>query len=201
MSKILMVRHGETKGNSAERLWGDTDIELGAEGIRQAEQLRDRLAPEKIDFIYTSDMKRAIKTARIIASHHQLDITICPELHELNFGKCEGLTFKEIWQRYPELMEKWPNRDLTFRYPGGESMTELNSRAIKFLSRLNKHSSEETVLVVAHNGVLHFVICHLLQIDAICWRQVRTDLASLSIIETNPNGSILTLLNDVSHLK
>jgi len=201
LSRILLARHGETKGNSAERLWGDTDIELGAEGIRQAGQLRDRLASERIDCIYTSDMKRAIKTARIIASRHQLDTIICPELHEINFGKCEGLTFKEIWQLYPELMEKWPNRDLAFSYPGGESLSELNNRAIKFLSRLKKHSPEETVLVVAHNGVLHFLICHLLQIDAMCWRQLRTDLASLSIIETNPNGSILSLLNDVSHLK
>jgi len=164
------VRHGNTKGNSAERFWGQTDVELSAVGKRQAEQVRDRLATEKIDAIYTSNLHRASATA-------------------------------EIGQLYPELAKAWPTRDLAFRFPDGESIGDLNNRVTKFLDRLEKHAPEETVLVVAHSGVLRLLICHLLMIEPWHWRRFRTDLASLSILETYPQGAILNLLNDVSHLK
>lgn len=201
MSKLLLVRHANTKGNSAERFWGQTDVELSKAGIRDAEKLRDRLATEKIDVIYTSQLRRASLTAQIIASRHQTDIIICPELLEINFGEAEGLTFKEIGERYPELIKIWPTRDLTFRYPGGESLGDINSRVIKFLDRLGKHAAEETILIVAHSGILRLLICHLLKLDPLNARKLRTDLASLSIIETYSQLALLTLLNDTSHLR
>lgn len=195
------MRHGNTKGNSAERFWGQTDVELSATGIRQAERLRKRLATEKIDAIYTSNLRRASVTAEIIASRHQLAVITCAELHEINFGKFEGLTFKEISQLYPELVKVWPTRGLNFKYPGGESISGLNNRVIKFLDRLKKHSPQETILIVAHSGILRLLICHLLGIELWHWRQIRTDLASLSILEIYPQGAILNSLNDVSHLR
>ena len=195
------MRHGNTKGNSAERFWGQTDVELSAAGIKQVEQLRNRLATEKIDVIYTSNLRRASVTAEIIASRHQLSVITCPELLEINFGKVEGLTFKEIGQLYPELVKAWPTRDLTFRYPDGESLGDLNNRVIKFLDRLEKHAPEETILVVAHSGILRLLICHLLRLEPLNSRKFRTELASLSIVETYPQVAILTLLNDVSHLR
>jgi len=201
LSRLLLVRHANTTGNSAERFWGQTDLELSAEGIGQAEKLRDRLASEKIDIIYISQLRRASLTAEIIGSHHQVNTIMCPELLEINFGEAEGLTFKEIGERYPELIKIWPTRDLTFRYPGGESLGDLNNRVIKFLDLLNKHNSDETILVVAHSGILRLLICHLLKIDPLMSRKLRTDLASLSIIETFSQLAVLTLLNDTSHLR
>ena len=201
MSKLFLVRHGDTKLNSAERFWGQTDVELSAAGIRQAERLRDRLTTQKIDVIYTSNLSRASVAAKIIASNHPSDIITCAELGEINFGKFEGLTFKEISQLYPELAKTWPDRDLTFRFPDGESVDELNNRVSKFLNRLQKHTPEETILIVAHSAPLRLLICHLLGIDLKHWRQFRLDLASLSIMETYPQGAILSLLNDVSHLE
>ena len=201
MSRLLLARHGNTKGNSAERFWGQTDVELSANGIWQAQRLANRLAREKIHFIYTSTLRRASATAEIIASCHQMEVITCPELLEINFGLVEGLSFSEIGERYPELVKAWPDRDLSFRFPGGESIGELNSRVVKFYHRLKKHAPEDTVLVVAHSGVLRLLICHLLEIDMWHWRQLRTDLASLSIVETHSQGATLDLLNDTSHLR
>jgi len=200
LSKLLLVRHGNTKLNSAGRYWGQTDVELSADGIRQAERLRNRLATQKIDVIYTSNLQRASATAKIIVSSHQVDIVTCPELREINFGKIEGLTFKEVSQLYPEVAEAWSKWSLTLKYPGGESITELNNRVSKFLERLEKHTPEETILIVAHSAPLRLLICHLLGIRIQHWRQIRLDLASLSILETYPQGAILNLLNDISHL-
>ena len=201
MSRLLLVRHGNTKLNSAERFWGQTDVELSAAGVSQAERLRDRLATEKIDAVYASNLSRAIVTAEIIASRHQLDVTTCAELGEINFGDIEGLTFDEISQLYPELAKLLANWSVRPRFPGGESIDELNHRLSKFPHRLEKHEPEETVLIVAHAGTLRLLVCNLLGIERRHWRQMRLDLASLSILETYPQGAILSLLNDVSHLK
>jgi alpha-ribazole phosphatase len=201
LTRVLLARHGNTKGNSAERFWGNTDVELNADGINQAERLRDRLAGEKIDAIYSSDLCRAKATAEIVASRHGLKVTVCPELHEINFGQAEGLSFQEIGQRFPEVVKAWPTRDLNFGYPGGERIADLNDRVRRFPVRLDKHDNEDTVLVAAHAGVLRLLICHLMGIEPWHWRQMRTDIASLSILETHPLGAVLHLLNDVSHLE
>lgn len=201
MPRLLMVRHGNTTGNSAARFWGQTDVALSTAGKSQAQRLADRLAGEKIDAIYSSQLRRAKATAEIIASRHQMEVVTCPELLEINFGEVEGLTFAEIGQRYPELVSGWPTRDPSLRFPGGESISDLDRRVSKFPGRLKAHDTEETVLVVAHSGVLRLLVCHLLKIDIWHWRQFRTDLASLSIVEASSQRATLHLLNDTSHLR
>ena len=200
MSRLLLVRHGDTELNSRERYWGHSDVKLSAAGLKQAEKLCDRLATEKIDAIYSSDLERASLTAKIIASRHQLEVITCAELQEINFGSVEGLTFDEIIRLYPELTELWTSWSRQLRFPDGECVDELNCRVSKFLGRLKKRASDEAILVVAHAGPLRLLVCHLLGIEPQRWREVRLKLASLSIVETNPQGAELRLLNDVSHL-
>lgn len=200
MSRLFLVRHGETELNSAERYWGRSDVKLSAVGIEQAERLRDRLAVEKIDAVYSSNLERALVTAEIIAFSHRLAVTTCAELREVDFGQLEGLNFSEISQLYPEVAKLWAERSTKLKYPGGESLVEFNTRVSKFLSKLDKHTTGETILVVAHAGVLRTLVCQLLGIDPQRRWQIRLDLASFSILETHQQGAILSLLNDVSHL-
>ena len=200
MSRLLLVRHGDTELNSAERYWGHSDVKLSAAGLRQAERLRDRLAVEKIDSIYSSHLERALVTAETIGSRHQVEVVTCAELREINFGQLEGLNFSEINRLYPEVAKLWAERSPKLKYPGGDSLAEFSNRVSKFLSRLEKHTAEETVLIVAHKGVLCTLLCRLLGIDLRQRWQFRLDLASLSILETHQRGAILCLLNDVSHL-
>ncbi len=200
MSRLLLVRHGDTKLNSAERYWGQTDVKLSAAGIRQAERLCERLASEKIGTIYSSDLKRASATAEIIASRHQLEVITCAELREINFGELEGLKFSEISQLYPEVAKLWAERSPELKYPGGESLDEFSNRVSRFLDRLGNHNLELTILIVAHSGILRTLVCQLLGMELRHRWRLRLDLASLSIVETYPQGVILSLLNDVSHL-
>lgn len=200
MSRLLLVRHGETELKSSERLWGRTDVKLDALGLKQAERLCERLAEEKIDVIYSSSLKRALVTAETIASKHQLKVIGCTELREFNYGEIEGLTHKEISQLYPEfyksMMQKIPN----LKFPGGESVYQLNNRVSQFLGRLKNHTPEQTILIVAHFGLLRILLCRLLGIGIKRRWQFHLDLASLSVLETNQQGAMLSLLNDVSHL-
>lgn len=200
MSRLLLVRHGETELKSSKRLWGHTDVKLSALGLKQAERLRDRLATQKIDAIYSSDLQRALATAKIIASRYEVEVTACAELREINFGKIEGLNFEEIIQLYPELVKSLMQRGPNLKFPGGESLDELSNRVSKFVDRLKKHTTEETILIVVHSGVLRTLICQLLGIELWHIYQFVPDLASLSILETYSEGAILSLFNDTSHL-
>lgn len=201
MSRLILVRHGNTKLNSAQRFWGQTDVELSEDGVRQAERLGNRLAAEKIDTVYASNLSRALVTAEIISSRHGLAVTTCTELAEINFGTIEGLTFDEISKLHPEQARQLADRSLTLKFPGGESIRELNDRVSKFVPRLENHAPEATILIVSHAGVLRLMVCNLLGIGLEHWRQMRLDLASVSIVETYPQGAILNLLNDTSHLE
>jgi alpha-ribazole phosphatase len=200
MSRLLLIRHGETEYNSSERYWGSTDVLLGPAGLSQAEKLRERLASERIDVIYSSPLKRAQLTAHTIAERHQVRIVPCPEIKEIDFGRIEGLNFKEVHDRFPEVHRLWIEKSPDMAYPGGESLMQLEDRVKDFVRRLKPHGQDETILVVAHSGVLRTLVCQLLEMDMRHRWSFRIDLASLSIVETYPLGSILTLLNDVTHL-
>jgi broad specificity phosphatase PhoE len=201
LSKLILVRHGVTNlQQHDERFWGSTDVKLSSAGVRQAELLSDRLAKEKINAVYSSVLSRARTTAEIIALRHKLDVISCPELNECNFGYAEGLTFTEIQRLHPELAKTLKGFDTAVRFPGGESFIELDNRVQQFLNRLDAHTEKETLVIVAHGGTLLLLICHLLEIDIKHWRQMRLYQASMSIMDTYPEGAILSLLNDVSHL-
>ena len=202
MARLLLVRHGITDYNIARRFAGYSDIEMSADGYKQVERLRDRLANESIDTIYSSDLKRAMVTAEIISQDRGVGIVACPELREINYGEAEGLTFQEISHNYPELAESIANYDLRLEFPGGESFAGFITRTCALIDRLNQYVPKElTILIVSHSGPLRALICHLLGIGQSHWRKFRIDNASLSIIETYPQRAILSLLNDTSHLK
>jgi alpha-ribazole phosphatase len=201
LARLLLVRHGNTKLDNAHRFWGKTDVELSDDGIRQAERLKDRLANQKIDTVFTSSLSRAWVTAEIIVSGRKALITACPELDEINFGYVEGLTFDEISKKHPELSATLNDWRIRPSFPGGESLDELNLRVQKFMKQLENHQPEETILIVAHAGTLRVLICGLLEMKVEHWRQMQLDLASLSIIDTYPKGAIINRLNDISHLQ
>jgi alpha-ribazole phosphatase len=200
LSKLLLVRHGLTKLHQSDRFWGSTDIPLSDEGIRQAEQLGERLAGEKIAAVYTSTLGRARLTGEIVAARHRLKVTTVADLCECNFGFIEGLTFPEISRKYPDLAEEL-ERGRAMSFPGGENIDELDERVRAFLERIGEVKPEATALIVSHGGPLRLLVCHLLGIDTGHWQQLRVDHASLSIVETYPRFAILSLLNDVSHLR
>jgi len=201
LSRLFLIRHGDTESNSAEKYWGNTDVKLSDAGLQQAERLRGRLATENIDAIYSSDLSRALATAETVASNHGLEIITCAELREMNFGELEGLTFNEISQRYPEVTELWLKRNPKLKCPEGESIEEFNIRVSQFIGRLENHAPQEAIVIVAHSGSLRSLLCHLLGIGPERHWQFRLDLASLTILEAYPQGAILSLLNDVSHLR
>jgi len=102
MAHILLVRHGETDWNKAQRLQGHLDIDLNEQGKIQAQLLGKALANEKIDIAYSSDLSRALKTANTITAHHDIPTFIDIQLRERCYGEIQGLTYQEIEEKLPD---------------------------------------------------------------------------------------------------
>lgn len=200
MSRLLLVRHGMTEFNSTRKFCGITDIDMSPAGYRQVEKLRDRLAGQKIDAVFCSDLKRARISAEIITAGRNLEIKAVPEFREMDYGQCETMTWEEISKDYPTVTGDMIKRSLNLNFPEGESLRDLGSRINKFAEVLKQCPAEQTVLVVGHSGPLGALVCTLLGFGIEAFWRLYIDNASLSIVNTYPDFAILNLLNDVSHL-
>jgi broad specificity phosphatase PhoE len=199
VSRVLLVRHGDIAADM-NRYWGQTDVPLNVHGLAQAEKVGKRLAGEDIGVIYSSDLKRALDAATVIAESHHLSVVPCPELREIGFGQCEGLTFDEMRKRYPSTESIWTADGREVSFPGGESVLALTERLTTFAERLRCESCG-TALVVAHAGSLRVLVCCLAGLELSAWREMHIERASLSIVEIKDRHGTLQLLNDVSHLQ
>jgi alpha-ribazole phosphatase len=196
--RLLLVRHGETDYNRQWRFQGRTDLGLNRAGRQQAERLRQRLFVEPLDVVYTSSLKRAVATANIIARGRGVRVVPCENLAEIDFGKFEGLTYDEIVKSYPD----WKPDDFNFTAYGGESLEQLARRIMAFENELRgDNPADANILIVAHSGSLCVLLCWLLGIDIKKWLRFRLAPASLTVVENFGQRPVLTLLNDVSHLK
>jgi broad specificity phosphatase PhoE len=197
---VILVRHGRTEWNATRRVQGQTDAPLDALGRAQAARTAARLATEPITALHTSDLCRAVESARPLAEARGLAIRTWPELREIGYGPWEGLTVAEIESRYPEQYGVWRRDRLRFRLEGVETLEALHDRALRVgRAILNGHGGE-TVAVVGHGGMLRSLLCALLGWPIPVGLQLRMDNASVSRVEYTAHGPLLALFNDTSHL-
>ena len=139
MTTLYLVRHGETVDNVNQIMQGQTQGKLTENGIRQAQEVRDQLASEDFSAIISSDLKRSVDTAKIIAEPHDLEVVQTPLLRGRDWG---GFTGRFI----PELKgEVWPD-DI-------ETLENLLSRAGEFIAFVKKTYPGKKVLAVGHGIV------------------------------------------------
>ena len=196
--KLLLIRHGQTDWNLAQRFQGQSDIPLNETGKKQALALADRLADQPFDIVYSSDLQRAFETANIIA--HTSNYKPDPRLREVNFGNWEGLTYDEIKEKHPDTLSAWENNIYKNSPPNGETLEQLSVRVQSMLDEFYANHIDQTVLIVAHGGVLQTLICLALNLNPTMYWQFHLSTASLSEVAFYPAGAILNLLNDTSHL-
>lgn len=153
-TRICLARHGETNWNLERRAQGQLNISLNVKGFAQAEALARELADEAFDHIYSSDLKRALQTAAPLASHRRLPIRQRAGLREKHDGAWQGLTIADIEKRHPEELALYRQRRLDFVIPGGESLEQFFARVAAELNDIAARHPGETLLVVAHAGVL-----------------------------------------------
>ncbi len=200
ITTVLLIRHGQTDWNKIGRWQGHTDIPLNDSGHQQARLLAHRLATWPISVIYTSDLKRAVQTADPLGIKLGLVPIKEPALRERNGGFFQGLTREELQAHFGE---EWRRvRQDGLAPPNGESDLDLAMRVeAAFQQMVNRHKGD-MIAMISHGGALKVLISHILGLPL--GQPAPFSLSGntgLSIIKTNENGSILTLLNDVSHLE
>ena len=200
MTKIILVRHGETEWNVAEIFRGRIDIELNETGIKQAELLAEYLSDVKIETIYSSPLKRALKTAELIANYHQLEVKIAPGLIDFDYGKWQGLPHQEVKDKYKELYTEWISSPDQVTIPDGESLNDVRQRAIGVVDEvIAKYKG--TVVLVSHRVVNKVLICALLGLDNAHFWNIRQDTCGITTFTYENERFILTEHNDTSFLK
>ena len=154
-TRLILIRHGETEWNRSRTIQGQHDVPLNGTGRAQAEAVACRLANERIDAVYTSDLARARQTAEAIARPHRLAVIAEPGLRERHWGRYQGLRFDEIEGLAPEAHARMVVRDPGYVLEGGgESIEGLVARVRAALGRLVADRAGQTVVAVAHGGVL-----------------------------------------------
>jgi len=196
-TKLFLIRHGSTDWNVRERYCGFVDIALNNKGIAQAKRLQRRLKNETVHKVYSSDRKRAIQTAGIVFNGY--DIEKIPDLREMHFGIFEGLTYKQIIQRFPCTYEKWIKNPFKTVIPRGESLTILKKRVVRAFKKIIARRPNQVVAVVCHGGTISTFINHILKTKDF-WKHIPQS-ASLTIMEIQSNKFKTALFNDVSHLR
>lgn len=199
--RVYLVRHGVTEWNQTLRYQGQTDIPLCDFGRQQAASLAERMARLKVDAFYTSDLARAAETAAIVAAPHGLAVEPRTVFREINFGRWEGLTAVQVRDRFGDIYQQWLEKPLGVRPPGGETYAEVAWRTRQGVADLVASHPGRNVVLVAHGGAIRCIIGTALGMDLNLFWKLRTDNASLSIVDyPEPHKGILLLFNDVSHL-
>ncbi len=156
--RLVLVRHGETVGESSIRYNGITDVVLSSQGRQQAEAARLALVGETFDHLLASPLVRAWQTATILSPLQAIEIE--EDFREVNFGEWEGLTREEIEARDPALYAEWRRLGRDFSYPGGEDRENFRIRVERGLERLLE-AHPPSALVVAHKGVIRVLTAAL----------------------------------------
>ncbi|MBU3160733.1 histidine phosphatase family protein [Clostridium frigoris] len=198
---ITLARHGETNWNALGKFQGCQDINLSNEGILQAEYLSKRFI-NNFDFIYTSPLKRALQTAKIIAKKSNTTINVALNLREINFGAWEGLTIKEIQTNFPEKFIKWRNDELDGPMCGGDqSLKKASIRAKNAILEIAKKHKGKNIVIVAHGGIIKAGLIGLFDLKMTMYHKIILGNTSVCkiIFDDDFNPKIITL-NDTSHL-
>ncbi len=201
MTRFILIRHGQTRWNRLERFRGRVDIDLDRTGLRQAEAAAEKVASWGVKAIYSSPLKRAMRTAEIISQRLQLAVEPLEGIIDMHFGEWQGLPIGEVRQRYPELFDLWRFSPHRLKVPQGETLEEVRSRVVACIDEVAAKHDQETVVLVTHRVVCKVLICHLLGLDNSHFWQIAQDATAINLFEVWQGRFTVRLLNDTCHLR
>ena len=203
-TNVLLVRHGQSKGNAERRFGGHTATPLSARGRNQAVATARTLKSESLTAIYSSDLARAIETAKPLSNMTGLAINGTTAFRERDVGVMEGLTFEDAAQQHPEQYAALLRRDFEHVLIGGESYRQLLDRARQKLDEIIDENRGGKIAVFSHTGTICILALHLMgALDAPELKPVWISSANCGItrFELRDDGFVRVLsINDTSHL-
>jgi broad specificity phosphatase PhoE len=193
MSTLFLVRHGETDWNCSGQIMGCRPVPLNRQGQDQARRLAALLKGRAVHSVLTSPVTRAVQTAEVIAEALGLPVTTEPGLEEIAFGEWEGLYWKDLTD---EIVRRNLYRiPSDTRAPGGETLREVQVRAVAAVERAVAERLTLPLLCVSHADVIRAILGHYLRLDLAVVRQMRISHAALTIVELHEDTAELVCLN------
>jgi broad specificity phosphatase PhoE len=193
MTRFLLIRHARTSVAGIRLTGRMPDIPLTTEGLAHAEHLVQRLRTAEIRALYSSPLDRARQTACPLARDRRLPVHISQAFGEVHFGDWTGrdiasLEHDSVWRQFHA------DREAT-RIPGGESMAEVQDRAVRELCALAARHPHDTVAVFSHADVIRAAVCHFLGLRLNYMLKFQIDPCSISVLEIYPDAAQIVLLN------
>lgn len=201
VTRIILVRHGQTEWNRVERFRGRADVPLNETGLAQAEATAKRVAQAwRPVAVYSSPLSRAIKTASAIAGQCGIAVQIHDGLADIDYGEWQGLTPDEAKERWPEAHHEWYNLPHTARIPGGETLDDLRARAMAAVAELAARHVGQIIVLVSHTVVNRVILLGVLALGNERFWRLRQDTCAINVFEAEAGEYTLVSLNDTCHL-
>ena len=201
--ELVVVRHGQTESNRTGTLQGQLDTALDKLGILQAQAVAGRLKKRQFDKVYSSDLGRAVDTAKTILQYHpELELNTTPALREWDLGDLQGRLLKDLAEKEPEIMNAFRTEMPDLQIPGGESLKEFQHRVSTFIDSLAKENCGRRLLLVSHGGAIQRMLRHTTgKINAPNVRPFCSN-ASIAVFRCkNAENWQLVTWNDTAHLE
>lgn len=196
INRVYLIRHGQVKGYENFPAYGHTDVGLTDIGTLQMELMSERLHLIEPNAIYSSDLTRAAKGARLIARHHDVPVHLMTELREMYFGDWEGLPLLEIRKRFPEELKKRQEELVNFEAPGGgETVGAFSDRITTWLDQILAEQNGNDIVIVSHSGVNRIILCKALGLDLSHMFNIHQDYGCINIIDYFSDSTLVRLIN------
>lgn len=200
MTKIILIRHGETIWNKLGKYYGWTDVDLSAKGILQAKLLADNFPVPKVDAVYASDLQRAYNTAEYIGSKFHCKVQINKNLREMNFGRWEGLIYQEVLDQWPAEVEKFIEHPDKVEIPDGETFAQVQQRVMNSMHNIVDANNNKTVVVVVHGVVIAVTLAAVLGVDLQYLGIFQQSNTGINILSYDKEKWQVQLINGTAHL-
>ncbi len=193
METVFLMRHGETAWNQEKRVMGRLETPLSRSGIAQAKRIARLLPDLEIRAIYTSPLKRAVQTARILAKECHRSVKINPNLTEVAFGRWQGFRFDDLLK--DKAYHRFLRSPLKAAVPGGETIVDVQKRGLKAIRRAIRDYPKGRILFVSHGDVIRAILCHYLKLPLQEFRRLRIDNGTLSAFEVDGDWAEIKYMN------
>ena len=200
MTRLIILRHGETQWNLEHRYQGHLDSPLTANGVAQGRALAERLAGQAFFALCSSDLGRARQTADAISARTRHDVLTHAGLRERHLGALQGYTRDEVKARWPEEYRRLRSGEADYAPSEGESNRALTARAVAALAEIAAPHGGETIAVVTHGGVLSALLRHVLGLPLDAPRRFARVNASWNVFTVENGKWRLETWGDTSHL-
>lgn len=200
MLRLFLVRHGETEWNKQGRLQGNSEVRLSSEGVRQARLLAEHLPFKHVDAIYSSDLSRALDTAKILAEHFKLPVKKIPNLREANFGDWEGRSIRELAEESPDDFGNFFIDPEKCHPPHGETFLECQARVMNVIREIIATHENKNVLIVSHGAAIRLIIGAALDMPIHRIWAISQFNTALNILRVDEGKFTAELINSTAHL-